>query len=91
MSASRCLRMSLKRIEERQADAARLQAIDELLEVDGARRVFGRVDLDVARGVDREVAFAPASHFVELAGVVHAPGVVVVLASTGASVGHSAH
>ena len=38
------------------------------------RRVLGRVDLDVAGGVHREVAVAPARHFVELAGVVDAPG-----------------
>ena len=66
--------MSVKRIEDRQADAAQLQAIDELLQVDGARRVLGRMDLHVTGVVDREVALAPARHLVELAGVVHAPG-----------------
>ena len=31
--------------EDRQADAAELQAIDQLLQVDGARRILGRMDL----------------------------------------------
>ena len=60
--------------EHRKADAAELEAIDELLQVDGSGRILGRVDLHVTVVVDREVAVAPASHFIELAGVVHAPG-----------------
>ena len=60
--------------EHRQADAAELQAIDQLLEVDGLGRVLGRVHLHVTGGVDREVAVAPARHLVQLARVVHAPG-----------------
>ena len=65
--------MSVKRIEHRQADAAQLQAIDQLLQVDGACRILGRVHLHVTGGVHREVAVAPARHLVQLARVVHAP------------------
>ena len=59
--------------EHRKADAAELQPIDQLLEVDGLRRILGRMDLHVTRGVHREVAVPPARHLVELAGVVDAP------------------
>ncbi len=59
--------------EERDRDAACLQVVDELLEVDGARRIFRGVNLDVPAGVDREVAFAPTRHFIELVGVGDAP------------------
>ena len=81
--------------EDGQADAAELQAIDELLQVDRARRVLGRVHLHVAGAVDGEVAVAPARHFVELAGVVHAPGAssrcLRSAESPRASIGHRAH
>ena len=60
--------------EHRKADAAELEAIDELLQVDGAGRVLGWMDLHVAIVIDREVSVAPARHLVELAGVVDAPG-----------------
>src|SRR5690606_20020336 len=56
-----------------ETDAAELKTIDQLLEIDGAGRILGRVHLDVPRVVDREVAIAPTGDFVELAGVVHRP------------------
>ena len=48
------------------ADPAQLQVIDELLEVDRAVGLLGRVDLDLTVGANREVALAPAFHFVQL-------------------------
>ena len=71
--------------EDGKADAAELQAIDQLLEVDRARRILGRMHLDVPGAVDREVAVAPARNLVELARVVHASMRVVdeVLAASG--------
>ena len=78
--------------EHRQADAAELQPVDEFLEVDRLADVLGRMHLDVAGRVDREVAVAPARHFVELAGVVHAPRRRGRRAGIdGPSVGQSAH
>ena len=59
--------------EDRQADTAQLQTVDQFLEVDRTRRVLGRVDLDVTGVVDGKVTVTPAGHFVELAGVVDAP------------------
>src|SRR5207237_10919878 len=55
--------------EDGKADAAQLQAIDQLLQVDRALRILRRVHLHVALAVDGEVAVAPARDLVELAGV----------------------
>ena len=46
--------------QDRKADAAELQPIDQLLQVDRLRRILGRVHLDVPGRVHREVAVAPA-------------------------------
>jgi hypothetical protein len=79
--------------EHGETDAAKLQPIDELLEVDCLRDVTCRVHLDVARGIDREVAIRPAGHFIGFARVVHAPR----MGGRGAgdrrrtAVGHRAH
>ena len=43
-----------------QADAAELEPVHELLQIDGPLRVFGRVHFQMARRVHREVAVAPA-------------------------------
>ena len=59
--------------QHRQADAAQLQPIDQFLEVDGLGWILGGVHLDVTGAVHREVSVPPACHFVELAGVLHAP------------------
>ena len=55
--------------EHRQGDAAQLQMVGELLQVDRARRVFRRVRENVAVLRDREVALAPTIHLVEFRGV----------------------
>ena len=55
--------------QHRQTDAAQLQVIGQLLEVDGPLRVLRRMDQDVARRGDREVALPPALDLVEFAGV----------------------
>ena len=47
ISPTRCLRMSVKRSRTGRLDAAKLQPVDQLLEVDGVRGVFRRVDLQV--------------------------------------------
>ena len=52
--------------QHRQVDPAQHQVIDELLQVDGAGRVLGRMDQDVPVGRDREVALPPALDLVEL-------------------------
>ena len=55
--------------QDRQVDAAQLQVIDQLLEVDRAAWILGRMDLHVAVLADREVALAPAGDLVQLGGV----------------------
>ena len=55
--------------QDRQLDAAELQVVDQLLQVDGAGRILRRVDEHVARRGDGEVALAPAVDLVELGGV----------------------
>ena len=54
--------------QDGRAQAAQLQAIDQALEVDAARRLLGRMHLQVALLVDREVALPPALDVVELSG-----------------------
>ena len=52
--------------QDRRAQAAKLEPIDQALEVDAARRILGRMDQQVAVLVDREVALPPAGDVVEL-------------------------
>ena len=52
--------------EHRQLDAAQQQVVGELLQVDGARRVLGRVDEHMPGRGDREVALTPPLDLVEL-------------------------
>ena len=52
--------------EDRQVDAAQLQVIDELLEIDRLLGILRRVDEHVAGAADGEVALAPARDLVEL-------------------------
>ena len=63
--------------QDRQADAAQLQVIDELLEVDRAIGVLGGVDANVAVRTDGEVVLAPAFDLVELGGVGDRPGIAL--------------
>ena len=65
--------------ERRQADAAQLQVIDQLLEIDRPARLLGRVDLDLTVLTDGEVALAPAGDLVELGGVDVGPGLAHVV------------
>ena len=60
--------------EHRDLDPAQHQVVGELLEVDGLRRILGRMDQDVTRRRDGEVALPPAVHFVELGGVADGEG-----------------
>ena len=57
--------------QDRQGDAAQLQMVGQLLQVDGARRILGGVGEDVAVLGDREVALAPSIELVEFRGVVN--------------------
>ena len=63
--------------EDRQADAAQLQVIDQLLQVDPALGILRRVDADVAVRADGEVALAPALDLVELGGVGDRPRIAL--------------
>ena len=56
--------------QERQRDPAELQMVGQLLEIDRAGGILGRVDENVAVGRDREVAFPPPVHLVQFRGVV---------------------
>ena len=55
--------------QDRQLDAARLQLIDEVFEVDGLFGALAWLDGDVAELVDAEVAFAPVADAVGFDGV----------------------
>ena len=59
--------------QDRQLDAAVLELIDQLLEVDGLVGVLVRVDGDVALVVDAEVALAPVADAVGIDRVLHGP------------------
>ena len=61
--------------QDGQRDAAQLQVVDQLFEIDAARRVLVGAHPHVAVGPDREVAFAPTSDIVELAGLGDRPAV----------------
>jgi hypothetical protein len=66
--------------EERgQADAAKLQIVHELLQIDRPVRVLGRVNPDVAAVGDREVSLSPPGNFVELGRVAGGPCVADVV------------
>ena len=71
--------------EHRDLNPAQLQMIGELLEVDGLRRVLGRMDQDVARRRDRKVALAPPIDLVELGGVADSEGLARLPVPMGAS------
>ena len=60
--------------QDRQLDAAELQLIDELLEVDGLCGILRRVDANVAIRADREVALAPSIDLVEFGRIGDRPG-----------------
>ena len=60
-------------MQRRQADAAELQVVDQLLEVDRAAGVLGRMNLDLSVLADREVALPPSGDFVQLGGIADGP------------------
>ena len=60
--------------ERRQTDAAELQIVDQLFEIDRAAGVLGRVNPDLSVLADREVSVAPSGNFVQLGGIVDGPG-----------------
>ena len=53
--------------QDGQRDAAQLQVVDQLFEIDAARGVLIGTHPDVAVGFDGEVAFAPTGDIVQLA------------------------
>ena len=59
--------------QDRQLDAAGLQLIDQVLEVDGLLGALVGMDGDVAGLVDAEVAFAPVADAVGFDGVADLP------------------
>src|ERR1700691_2913767 len=65
--------------QRRQADAAQLQVIDQLLEIDRPVGVFRRVNLDLSVVADREVALAPAGDFVQLGRVGSRPALTYIV------------
>ena len=56
-----------------QVDAAQHQRVDQLLQIDGARRVFFGMDPHVPVIAHREIAFAPTGDVVEIAGGFRGP------------------
>ena len=60
--------------EHRNLDPAQHQVVGELLEVDGLGRILGRMDEDMTRRRDGEVALAPPVDFVELGRVADGEG-----------------
>ena len=65
--------------ERRQADAAQLQVIDELLQIDRPIGLFRRMDLDVSVLADRKIPLSPAGDLIDLGGVNGGPGVTDVV------------
>src|SRR5262249_33949183 len=59
--------------QDGQLDAACLEVIDQVLEVDGLVGAFAGLDGDVPALVDGEVALAPVLHAVHLDGVLNLP------------------
>ena len=59
--------------QEGDRNPAQDQRIDQLLQIDGAGGVLGRMDADVSQIVDREIALAPTGDVVHLAGVLRGP------------------
>ncbi len=60
--------------EHRDLDPAQQQVVGELLEVDGLRRILGRMDEDMTRRRDGEIALPPPVDFVELGRVADGEG-----------------
>ncbi len=59
--------------ENRQVDAAELEIVDELFQVDKLRRVFRGVNEQIARLADGEVTRAPATDVVHFGGIAGRP------------------
>ena len=76
--------------EQRKIDAARLQVVGELLEIDRLARVLRRVHEHLAGVADREVALAPPVDLVQLGGVGGTP-LFVRAHRRPQSSGHCAH
>ncbi len=75
--------------QRRQVDAAQLQMVDQLLQVDRSGRILGGVNLDVSVFADGEVALAPALDLVQFGGVRNRPGVAYFVRRTGSFNGNS--
>ncbi len=56
-----------------QIDAAQLQPIDQLLQIDRPLRILGGVHANVPIAVHRKVAIPPPRHFVQFSGIGHRP------------------
>ena len=52
---------------------AQLQPVDQLLQIDRALGILGRMDANVPVAVDRKIALAPPRHFIQLGGIGHRP------------------
>ena len=50
-------------------DAAQDQGVDELLQIDGSRRFFFRVNENMSLVADGKISFAPARYIEELGGI----------------------
>ena len=78
--------------QRRQADAAKLEMIDQLLQIDRPARLLRRMDLDVAVLADGEVSLPPAGDLVHLSGIDGGPGFSDVVCGTrGHRLSHAAH
>ena len=68
--------------ERRKADAAQLQVIDQLLEVDRAARVLRGMDPNVAVLADREIPLTPSANLVHFGSIDGRPGLADVVCGT---------
>ena len=59
--------------QDRQIDAAQLQAIDELLEIQESLRIAGRMNQHVARFGDGKITLTPTRDFVQFRGIGRCP------------------
>ncbi len=64
--------------QDRQADAAQLQVIDELFEVDGPTRLLGRMREHMPVGSDGKITLTPAVHLIQLGGIGDGPWVALL-------------
>ena len=65
--------------QDRQVDAAELQAVDQLLEIDAAVRVLGGMDQHVPVSADRKISFAPTGDLIQFGGIGGRPALGLLL------------